>query len=486
MRTLSFLRTLGAGAFGTVYLAEFSSGRGFRRQVAVKVLLKDRPDSEMFLSRIRDEARLLGLLQDDAILKVLDMVQVNRQDAVIMEYVEGVDLDSVVNVGQAPSPRALAELGASVAGALSRAHTAAHPATGVPLNVIHRDVKPANIMVTSSGGVKLLDFGVARARFDARESRTGQFMLGTLNYMAPEYVVTGEVSTAADIYGLALSLWQVAAGDVYGQPKLRENEHVERLRQNLDRIRTTHAQLTPILERMMTWEPTSRPTAATVERELTEAADELVGSGLRSWSRRVVPAVLAGRKAAPDAAGLLGHTVPVGNVVQQQSSQPTLKAQGGVGTTAPDTVESVRPRAGSAPSGASPASDGRRSSASRPTASAPAPSSGPRASAPRANAPRSSAPRANPPKALSSPSSTRSSTGKRDPAATTIQPQRSSRSPVVSPSRPPSRAPSRPSAKSSNRALIATVGIILQGLLIGGMLGLVGVVGLALFLFLIR
>ena len=99
MRTLTFIRTLGAGAFGTVYLAEFSSGQGFRRQVAVKVLLRSQADNEMFLSRIRDEARLLGLLQDDAILKVLDMVQIEGMDAVVMEYVEGVYLDTRAREG---------------------------------------------------------------------------------------------------------------------------------------------------------------------------------------------------------------------------------------------------------------------------------------------------------------------------------------------------------------------------------------------------
>ena len=65
-------------------------------------------------------------------------------------------------------------------------------------------------MIATDGSVRLLDFGVARACFDARESSTGQLMLGTLNYMAPEYVVTGEVTVAADIYGLGLSLLQAA------------------------------------------------------------------------------------------------------------------------------------------------------------------------------------------------------------------------------------------------------------------------------------
>ena len=309
MRALTFTRTIGAGAFGTVYLADFSSGQGFRRQVAVKVLNGDRPQSQMFLSRIRDEARLLGLLQDDAILKVLDMVRVHGRDAVVMEYVEGLDLESISEAGAPPSPRALAELGSAVAGGLSRAHQAVHPTTGEHLNVIHRDVKPANIMVTRGGGVKLLDFGVARARFDARESHTGQLVLGTLNFMAPEYIVTGEVSTAADVYGLGLSLWQIAAGTAYGQPKVRQDAHERRLRKRLDQISETHGALVPLLESMLSWDPEARPVAAVAESSLLDVADTMQGSSLRSWARRVVPEVMARRGEAPDSAGLLGMSI---------------------------------------------------------------------------------------------------------------------------------------------------------------------------------
>lgn len=311
MRTLTLIRTLGAGAFGTVYLAELSSGQGFRRQVAVKVLQRHHPDSEMFLSRIRDEARLLGLLQDDSILKVLDMVRLDDRDAVVMEYVEGVDLDSLVDAGSGPPPRVLAELGAGVAGALARAHAAAHPTTGQPLNVIHRDVKPANVMVTSSGGVKLLDFGVARARFDARESHTGQLVLGTLNYMAPEYIVTGEVSPAADVYGLALSLWQVAAGETFGQPKVRQDAHERRLDKRLAALPADFAPILSHLRAMLDWDPDQRPPASDIEVQLQEAADEMSGASLRTWARRTVPAVLAGRSPTPDAAGLLGQEFPL-------------------------------------------------------------------------------------------------------------------------------------------------------------------------------
>jgi serine/threonine protein kinase len=315
MRSLTFQRLLGSGAFGSVYLAELAADRGFRRQVAVKVLLRDHGNGDMFMSRVRDEARLLGLLADDHILKVLELAKVEGRDAVLMEFVEGVDLNAIVEGGFRPPPRALAELGAAVAGALHRAHCAVHPSTGEPLNVIHRDVKPANVMVTSRGSVKLLDFGVARARFEARESHTGQFVLGTLNYMAPEYIVTGDVSPAADLYGLALTLWEAASGDVFGQPKLREDLHKARVEERLALIASTHSELVPVLRQMLGWDARSRPDGASVERAFLDAMDMLRGTGLRSWAADAVPKVLAReREAARDEVGLLGKTVPIGEL----------------------------------------------------------------------------------------------------------------------------------------------------------------------------
>jgi serine/threonine-protein kinase len=326
MRSLSFQRTIGAGAFGTVYLAELSSGQGFRRQVAVKVLHRKAGDDEMLLTRIRDEARLLGLLQDDAILKVLDMVQVDGLDAVVMEYVEGIDLETLVERGEGPPPRALAELGAAVAAGLARAHGARHPATGRPLNVIHRDVKPANIMITSSGGVKLLDFGVARARFDARESHTGQLVLGTLNYIAPEYIVTGEVSPAADVYGLGLVVWQTATGEAFGQPKIREDAHERRLAERLQLLASSHAALVPAVRRMLAWNPTERPSADGAEQLLQECADALGGPPLRTWARRTVLAALAARTSAEDNLGLVGRTITLSGGALVDDSPPAAPA----------------------------------------------------------------------------------------------------------------------------------------------------------------
>lgn len=334
MRQLTFQRVLGSGAFGSVYLAELYGRRGFRRPVAVKVLLENHPDGDVFVARVRDEARLLGLLQDEHILKVLELVRVQGRDAVMMEYVEGVDLAAAISGVEPPPPRALAELGAAVAGALHAAHTAKHPSTGEPLNVVHRDVKPANVMITDRGGVKLLDFGVAQARFAARESKTGQFVLGTLNYMAPEYIITGEVRPAADIYGLALALWEVAAGEVFGQPKLKAEAHAKRVEERLQQVSSTHAELVPVLRQMLLWDPTQRPNGQSVERQLTSAADLLRGTGLRSWATVVVPKALEKvRRTASDSIGLVGQVIniadedaPVLNVLSHSGGKPPAEA----------------------------------------------------------------------------------------------------------------------------------------------------------------
>ncbi len=309
MRALHFQRVVGAGAFGAVYLCDLVADKGFRRQVAVKVLQRDHPNSQMFMARVRDEARLLGLLQDDHILKVLEIVQVDGRDAVVMEYVEGLDLAALIEGGQRPPARALAELGAAIAGALHRAHTAVHPATGVPLNVIHRDVKPANVMITVRGGVKLLDFGVARARFEARESFTGQFVLGTLNYMAPEYIVTGDVSPAADVYGLGLVLWEAVTGEVFGQPRLKLDQHNPRRDTQLARITGEYAPLVDVLRQMLEWEPLNRPDTLAVENALTALSDGMRGSGLRAWCGTAVPQLLALRKQVPDDNALVGRQI---------------------------------------------------------------------------------------------------------------------------------------------------------------------------------
>lgn len=312
MRELTFTHTIGAGAFGTVYKADLSTGQDFRRQVAVKIISGDHAEKEMFITRMRDEARLLGLLQGDHILRVLDLLDLNDRDAIIMEYIDGVDLSHAIDAGQPPPLRAAMEIGAIVADTLDRAHSAVHPKSGEPLGVVHRDVKPANVMLTASGNLKLLDFGVAQAKFAARESQTGQMVLGTLNYMAPDYIISGEVTPAIDVYGLGLTLFELCTGEVFGQPTLREDRHNLRLNERLERIDSDRPQLVSLLSRMLHWSPEQRPSCTECAQALLQLSDTLPGAGLRRYASTVIPHLLSSRAPQPDREGLLGTTVRIG------------------------------------------------------------------------------------------------------------------------------------------------------------------------------
>ena len=308
MRQLQVQHPIGSGAFGTVYAAELVSDRGMRRKVAVKVISGQHSDADAFLTRVRDEARLLAMLQDDSILTVLDLLHLEGRDCVVMEWVDGVDLERVVQGGHVAPPRALAVFGATVAGALHKAHTAVHPSTGQPLGVIHRDVKPANIMLTARGHIKLLDFGVAKAAFDARESKTGRLVLGTLLYMAPEYILTGTVSSSADLYGLGLVLGELATGRTFGKPSLDQKKFERRREGWLADLAPEYEPVRQAIRLLLDWDPAERPTGAEAESLLLDIADSSSGTGLQRWCARVVPAVASHHGAAEDGQGMGGRT----------------------------------------------------------------------------------------------------------------------------------------------------------------------------------
>ncbi len=309
MQSLHFIKVLGTGAMGSVYLAEMVSGQNFRRQIAVKVIKSEEASSSPFITRMRDEARLLGLLQDDEILQVINLVNLQGRDAILMEYVEGEDLSRVGSSGLPLSPKAITTIGAITAGVLHRAHTAVDPRTRLPLNVVHRDIKPANIMITRNGGVKVCDFGVAKARFEGQESHTSpDQILGTLHYMSPEYLRTGEISPAADILALGISLIEVLSGKKFGRPKLKRSDH-EAAVAKLLQVARFPPQLQAILKQCLEWNPNSRPTAARLEDELYNIAESLPGLSLRRWASQTLPQLEHYQDPSSDSLQLIGQTI---------------------------------------------------------------------------------------------------------------------------------------------------------------------------------
>jgi serine/threonine protein kinase len=252
------------------------------------------------------------MLQDEHILGVAELVRVEGRDAVVMEYVDGVDLSDLVRAGPVP-PRALAELMAVLGGTLFRAHTAKAPSTGEPLKVIHRDVKPANVMLTARGGVRVLDFGVARARFASRESKTQGLVLGTLNYFPPEILAGYDPTCAVDIYGLGLTLWECGTGKHWGPPDVAQAKFEKKVELRLRDLDASYRELIPVLRRMLAWDPASRPNGAEVEQILLTASEGCQGKGLRSWAGEVVAPLLAERQRKSHAKidDLVGRTIPI-------------------------------------------------------------------------------------------------------------------------------------------------------------------------------
>jgi serine/threonine protein kinase len=289
-RTFEFVQCLGRGSYGEVYLATMRSSDIVESKVAVKVLRKDVDPESQAVSRLRDEARLLGALNHPHILQIFDLIRLGGRVALITEYIPGEDLTDLV--GEVP-PRAALEIGSRIALALAAAWTTLGK-NGQPLRLIHRDIKPSNIRVGQHGEVKLLDFGIAHSDSPDRESRTvTQTVIGSFDYMAPERMGQREVGTPADVYSLGCTLFEVLSGHgVFQDMTVRkhlvyahsETRHQALIQSALEAL--PHREiLSDLLGEMLHYDPEKRPHLEALEDRLETVATRLSSSALRSWSR---------------------------------------------------------------------------------------------------------------------------------------------------------------------------------------------------------
>ncbi|MGH8881279.1 MAG: protein kinase domain-containing protein, partial [Stackebrandtia sp.] len=174
------------------------------RIVAVKQLRDSLAGDPAFVERFRREARAVAALSHPNIAGVFDYGEDEGKHFIVMEHVPGRDLSQVIREdGPLDSDRATS-ITAQVCDALGHAHAA---------GVIHRDVKPANIIVTDDGRVKVTDFGIARAVGDTTLTAAGS-VLGTAHYVSPEQAGGERVSGASDIYSLGIVLYEMLTGSV--------------------------------------------------------------------------------------------------------------------------------------------------------------------------------------------------------------------------------------------------------------------------------
>jgi serine/threonine-protein kinase len=201
-RRYRLVSTLGTGASAHVFLAEDVS---LQRRVAVKVLQPALAKDESFLKRFEAEARSVASLNHPHVLRVFDWGEDADAPYLVLEYLQGGSLRDILDRGFRLSHAQAARLGAEAAQGLAYAHAR---------GLVHRDVKPANLLFDEEGRVRIADFGVARALAEAAWTEPVGAMVGTARYASPEQAQGRSVDGRADVYSLSLVLYESLTGEV--------------------------------------------------------------------------------------------------------------------------------------------------------------------------------------------------------------------------------------------------------------------------------
>lgn len=195
------LKLLGRGGMGIVYQGMHSK---LEQLVAIKVLSPEFCENASMRERFVQEAKLQVKLSHPNVVNILNYLEDNRNIYLIMEYVSGENLETLLRRSGALPLAECCRITGGVLDALGFMHRQ---------GIIHRDIKPSNIMITDSGQIKVTDFGIAKATGAKGLTRTG-IQLGTVWYMSPEQIRGAQVEAGSDIYALGVTLFQMATGKV--------------------------------------------------------------------------------------------------------------------------------------------------------------------------------------------------------------------------------------------------------------------------------
>ncbi|MEM7476379.1 MAG: protein kinase [Planctomycetota bacterium] len=279
------LRPLGHGGMGSVYLAKH---RKLGKEVAIKVLPARRFSNPVFAARFQREIQAAGGLEHPAIVRATDAGDHQGTHYLVMEHIDGLDLSQVAKAVGELSIADACEITRCVASGLAQAHRQ---------GIIHRDVKPSNLMLSREGECKILDFGLARIGpwegVSAELTTVGQLM-GTLDYMAPEQAERADaVDYRADLYSLGATLFRLlcgraplaAAPDLSPLAKLRLMATHEPPR--LDTMRSdAPAELVELVGKLLSRDPAKRPASADhLAEELQQFCE---GHELSELSKRAI------------------------------------------------------------------------------------------------------------------------------------------------------------------------------------------------------
>ncbi|MBX3155235.1 MAG: serine/threonine protein kinase [Deltaproteobacteria bacterium] len=206
-------RQIARGGMATIHMARLVGDEGFSRIVAAKRLLPEFAEDAEFVAMFLDEARIASKVHHQNVVPVLDLVTQNGEVVLVQEYVHGVPLSWLASRARHTKTRIPVRIAVALACQTLAGLHAAHETVdelGMPLEIVHRDVSPQNVMVASDGTARLLDFGVAKATMAAHITREGTYK-GKLAYSAPEQL-RGHATRRSDVYALSVMVWELLAG----------------------------------------------------------------------------------------------------------------------------------------------------------------------------------------------------------------------------------------------------------------------------------
>tara|TARA_R110002073_G_scaffold256849_4_gene419514 strand:- start:36826 stop:38454 length:1629 start_codon:yes stop_codon:yes gene_type:complete len=207
------LEYLAEGGMGAIYLGKKMGAGGFEKQVVLKQLLPEFTRQPEFIDLFLREARLSATLDHANIIHTIDLVTAGEEHFIVMEYLDGADLRSILkrskHRGRKLSPAAGIYIARELLSALAYAHNK-HGSDGKHLRLIHRDISPSNILISRNGEVKLTDFGIAKA---ATHNSVFYRVKGKVGYMSPEQARSEILDARSDLYSMAICLYEMITGE---------------------------------------------------------------------------------------------------------------------------------------------------------------------------------------------------------------------------------------------------------------------------------
>lgn len=210
------LERLAAGGMAEVYLSKSTGAVGVNKFVAIKRILPQYSDHQEFIDMFKEEAKIAVNLNHGNVVSIYDFGVERSQFFLVMEYVEGRNLRQILNELKKSNTQFTTEqivfIIKEVAAGLDHAHRCIDGTTGRPLNIVHRDMSPQNIMVSYEGEVKIIDFGIAKAETQLESTKAGT-LKGKYGYMSPEQADGQNIDPRTDIFSMGIVLWELLAND---------------------------------------------------------------------------------------------------------------------------------------------------------------------------------------------------------------------------------------------------------------------------------